>query len=206
MKSKKDAEITEKQLLDRFDYAWNKGFNGARRKDDICKILDRREKASLFNLFTKRVLFPNQKKVGIKITTASAIDNNTMFSRILGIKRLQQPRPEQYSSSDNCNNNFCGVSVGHGSVCTAPPVAGRKRCSVHKGLRVNGPPNGARMDQNSCCDENLRHSEEKFTPTCGFILDDDSACMRKPLKGNKRCLEHKGRRIRKSNLGLQRKI
>ncbi|KAL0338973.1 UNVERIFIED_CONTAM: protein EFFECTOR OF TRANSCRIPTION 2 [Sesamum angustifolium] len=40
MKSKNDAVITEKQLLDKFDYAWNKGSNGARRHDDICRKLD----------------------------------------------------------------------------------------------------------------------------------------------------------------------
>ncbi|KAL8464018.1 hypothetical protein ACS0TY_033811 [Phlomoides rotata] len=217
MKSKKDAEITEKQLLDKFDYAWNKGFNGARRKDDIFKILDRREKASLFSHLTKKVLFSNRKEVGIKITTASnssVVDNNTIFSRILGIKRLQ-PKQEQCSSGDYCND-ICGVSIGHGSVCSAPPVSGRKRCAVHKGLRVNGNisrflrPNGERTDQH-CCDsqdENLRRDpcDEKFTPTCGFILNNDSPCTRKPLRGNKRCLEHKGRRIHKSSISLQGKM
>lgn len=210
MKSKKDAEIIEKQLLDKFDYAWNKGFNGARRKDDICKILDRQEKASLFSLLTKKVLFSNRKEVGIKITTASnsgGKNSNTIFSRILGIRRLQT-RQEPYTSGDHCND-ICGVSIGYGSICTEPPAAGRKRCALHKGLRVNGyiskfvSPNGASMDSQH---EKLRNNREKFTPTCGFILDDDSPCTKKPVQGNKRCLEHKGSRVCKSNPSLQGKI
>ncbi|KAI3443660.1 hypothetical protein Pfo_000325 [Paulownia fortunei] len=239
MKSKKDAEITEKQLLDKFDYAWNKGSNGARRQDDICKKLDHLAKASQFSLLAKKFLFLNQKQVGIKIRTCepclrkngsnlSDMDNITIFSRIFRVKRLQ-PRQVQYGSGDYCTD-ICGVAIGHGSICTAPPVVGRKRCAMHKGLRVNGyvlklntegkvPPVAASMgsgiipDRN-CADfqdqilSNSREThhpytcehtaDEKFAPTCGFILDDGSPCKRKPVQRNKRCLEHKGRRIRKS--------
>lgn len=242
MKSKKDAEITEKQLLGTFDYAWNKGSNGARRQDDICKILNRLEKASQFSLLAKKFLLSNQRKVGIKVRTCepsflkngsnlSDMYNNTVFSSILGVRRLQ-PRQVQYGSDDYCND-ICGVAIGHGSICTTPPVAGRKRCAMHKGLRVNGnisklntegklPPIAASMASgithdrhcSDFLDQKLSHgrethhpcehaTNEKFTPMCGFILGDGSPCKRKPVQGNKRCLEHKGRRIRKSNLSLQ---
>ncbi|KAH6779063.1 hypothetical protein C2S52_010300 [Perilla frutescens var. hirtella] len=235
IKSKKDAEITEKELLDKFDYAWNKGSNGSRRQDDIHKKLERLEKASKFSLLAKKFLFTNQREVGIKIRSGSnsiGMKNNTIFSRILGIRRLQ-PRPGQYGSAD-CDDNICGVAIGHGSVCTTPPVVGRKRCAMHKGLRVNGhiskmntegkvppiaasPESGVETDQHffDFQDQKLNYTtenhhpcdhatDEKFSLTCGFILEDDSPCKRSPVRGNKRCLEHKGRRIRLSKLKLAR--
>ncbi|KAK6147737.1 hypothetical protein DH2020_018649 [Rehmannia glutinosa] len=241
MKSKKDAEITERELLDKFDYAWNKGSNGARRQDDIYRKLDRLVKQSQFSLLAKKFLFVNPKQVGIKIRTceprlskngsnSSDIENNTIFSRIFGVKRVQS-RQVQYGSGDYCTD-ICGVAIGHGSVCTTPPVEGRKRCAMHKGMTVNGyvsklntegiivPPVVARMGSGIIPDQNfadfqnqrLRHSrethhhpytcesptDEKFAPSCGFIMDNGSPCKREPVPRNKRCLEHKGRRIRKS--------
>ncbi|KAG6411661.1 hypothetical protein SASPL_129745 [Salvia splendens] len=228
MKSKKDAEITEKQLLDRFDYAWNKGSNVSRRQDDIYKKLERLEKGSKFSLLAKKFLFSNQREVGIRITNGSNLSgtgNSTIFSRMLGVRRLQA-RPVQ----SDCGDNICGVATGLGSVCTSSPVAGRKRCAVHKGLRINGyslkldtkvslPRNAASLksgvetDQefNDFQDQTRRYITEnhhrcekatskRFNLTCGFILEDGSPCKRCPVQGNKRCLEHKGRRIRRSKL------
>ncbi|KAL1531371.1 protein EFFECTOR OF TRANSCRIPTION 2-like [Salvia divinorum] len=236
IKSKKDAEITEKQLLDRFDYAWNKGSNVSRRQDDIHKKLERLEKASKFSLLAKRFMFSNQREVGVKIrndSNLSGMGNSTIFSRILGVRRLQA-RPVQSDCAD-FGDNICGVATGHGSVCTSPPVAGRKRCAVHKGLRVNGyilkldtevtvPPNAANLKSgvetdrefNDFQDQTQRYITEnhhpcekatgkKFNLTCGFILEDGSSCKRSPVQGNKRCLEHKRRRICRSKLSLHTK-
>lgn len=236
IKSKKDAEITEKELLDKFDYAWNKGSNGSRRQDDICRKLERREKASKFSLLAKKFIFSNQREVGIKIRNRSSTSekgNNTIFSRILGIRRLQA-RPMQYDNVD-CGNNICGVSIGHGSVCTSSPVSGRKRCAMHKGLRINGyiskldtqgkvSPTVANEESGVVTDKQFsdlqdrkqsyitenhhpteKASGKKINLTCGIILEDGSPCKRSPVRGNKRCLEHKGRRIRISNQSLQGK-
>lgn len=236
IKSKKDAEITERQLLDKFDYAWNKGSNVSRRQDDILKKLARLEKASKFSLLAKKFLFSNQREVGIKIRNGSIVSgksNSTIFSRILGVRRLQA-RPVQ-SGYGHCGDNICGVATGHGSVCMSPPVAGRKRCAVHKGLRVNGYisevdaegkvshiaanlKSGVETDhefsdfqdqKQSYITENHHPCEKatgkKFILTCGIILEDGSPCKRNPIQGNKRCLEHKGRRIRVSNLSSQAK-
>lgn len=43
--------------------------------------------------------------------------------------------------------------------------------------------------------------DESITSTniCGIILDDGSTCRRQPVKGRKRCHDHKGKRIRASN-------
>ncbi|KAG6414337.1 hypothetical protein SASPL_127057 [Salvia splendens] len=228
MKSKKEAEITEKQLLDRFDYAWNKGSNVSRRQDDIYKKLELLESASKFSLLAKKSLFSKQREVGIKIGNGSNTGNSSIFSRILGVRRLQA-RPVQ-SDCGEFGDNICGVATGHGSVCTSSPVAGRKRCAVHKGPRISGyslkldtkvrvPPNAASLKSSVETDQECndfqdqtrryitenRHPCEKATSkkvnlTCGFILEDGSPCKRCPVQGNKRCLEHKGRRIRRSKL------
>jgi hypothetical protein len=34
------------------------------------------------------------------------------------------------------------------------------------------------------------------TITCGIILKDGSTCRKQPVKGRKRCHDHKGKRIR----------
>ncbi|KAL7095934.1 hypothetical protein ACP275_10G053400 [Erythranthe tilingii] len=200
MKSKKDAEITEKQLLEKFDYAWNKDSNNKRRQDDVSIKLDRIAKESQFFLLAKKILFTNNKKVGIRIKTcepkngsdnpSNTNNNSTTFSRIFGIKRLQ-PTQMQHCSGDNCTTDgICGVAIGHGSVCTAPPVVGRKRYAVHKGLRINGCNSKEGGD----------FRDQKLSHSCGFILDDGSACEMKPLRRNKRCLEHKGRKISQSQI------
>ncbi|KAG8376112.1 hypothetical protein BUALT_Bualt09G0029500 [Buddleja alternifolia] len=226
VKSKKEAEITEKQLLDKFDYAWNKGSNGARRQDDIFKKLDRLAKASQFSRLAKKLLFFHPKKVGIKIQTCepclskngsnlSDMDNNVTFPRIFGIKRLQ-PRPMQYGSGDIYCTDKCGVAIGDGSLCTTPPVKGRKRCAKHKGRRVDGyisklnregkessvaasivsgmvsDPHVAGIEGAYTCENPIN---ENFSPICGVVLGDGSPCEKKPFQRNKRCLEHKGRRI-----------
>ncbi|GFQ05516.1 hypothetical protein PHJA_002695700 [Phtheirospermum japonicum] len=205
MKSKKDAEITERQLLNKFDYAWNKGSNGARRQDDIYSKLDHLTKQSRFSLLAKKFLFVNRKQAGVKIRTceprspknddgsnSSNMDNNiTIFSRIFRIKRFQ-PTQVQYGSGD-----ICGVAIGRGSVCTTPPVDGRKRCAVHKGMRVNGYVSKLSTEK-QVVPPAVAVVLEQNTPACGFIMENGSACERKPVPRNKRCLEHKGRRIGKS--------
>ncbi|KAL3644340.1 hypothetical protein CASFOL_012272 [Castilleja foliolosa] len=216
MKSKKDAVITERQLLDKFDYAWNKGSNGARRQDDIFTKLDHLAKQSQLSLLAKKFLFANWKQVGVKIKTcepgspkndnesnSSNKDTNiTTFSRIFKIKRLQPTQVQQYGSRD-----ICGVAIGRGIVCTTPPIEGRKRCNVHKGMRVNGyvsklsteskvvPPAVAVVSEQNVVDFQDHHL---FAPACGFIMENGCACELKPVPRNKRCLMHKGRRIGKS--------
>lgn len=135
----------------------------------------------------------------------------------------------QYDNGD-CGNNICGVATGHGAVCTSSPVSGRKRCAMHKGLRINGyttkldtqgkvSPTAANEESGVVTDlqdqkqrhitENHHLTEkalgEKINLTCGIILEDGSPCKRSPVRGNKRCLEHKGRRIRVSSQSLQGK-
>ncbi|KAL6554973.1 hypothetical protein OROGR_006231 [Orobanche gracilis] len=216
MTSKKDAEITERQLLDKFNYAWNKGSNGERRPDDIHRKLDHLAKQSQFSLLAKKFLFVRKKQVGVKIKTpesclskngsnSSDMDDVSIFSRIFRVKRLQ-PKQVQFDYS----GDICGVAIGHGSVCTTRPVEGRKRCALHKGMRVNGyvsklgtegksvlplvPSGGSVIVPNQNV---VEFQDHVFALACGFIMENGSPCRRKPVPRNKRCLEHKGRRIRR---------
>lgn len=211
MKTKRDAERTEAQLLETFDYAWNKGSNGARRPDDICKKLDRHPRESQFSLIAKKLQYFQQKQEGIKIKpcepyllqNGSDMDSTGIFSRIYKFGR-SRPRlvPIISGSSDDCAG-ICGVAMGKGSVCTKLPVKGRKRCLEHKGMRVNSkltteknmPYDFSSIDSGIIT--NLEQPvKENFSPICGVILGNGSPCRREPIRGNKRCLEHKGRRIR----------
>ncbi|KAI3447107.1 hypothetical protein Pfo_003772 [Paulownia fortunei] len=148
MKSKKDAEKFEDQLLGIYDYAWNKRSNGYRRPVDIHKKLDCCAKKSQFSLLHIMLQYFHQKILGGKTKTcdpfllenrynsATGMDSKGILSRIFRIKRLQ-PRRVQSGSSDD-STGICGVAIGHKSICTKPPVEGRKRCAEHKGMKVNG--------------------------------------------------------------------
>ena len=68
MESKRDAEKTEAQLLNRFDYAWNTNNNGARRPDDIFRKLDKIASGSTkFPIIARKLLTFTNKQVGIAI-------------------------------------------------------------------------------------------------------------------------------------------
>ncbi|XVE98011.1 hypothetical protein REPUB_Repub03eG0068500 [Reevesia pubescens] len=73
MENKADSYRTEAQLLNTFDYAWNKGSNGARRHDDILQKLDKRaSNHTTVAIFSKKHLPFLQKQVGIKIKAKQA--------------------------------------------------------------------------------------------------------------------------------------
>ncbi|XP_075512844.1 LOW QUALITY PROTEIN: protein EFFECTOR OF TRANSCRIPTION 2-like [Primulina tabacum] len=224
MKNKKDAEITEALLLEKFDYAWNRGSNGARRTDDILKKLDLYTRESLFSLLSKKIRLFNRKRVGIEIKNSEPffvenrddlctdIYNNRIFSKIFKIRRSQ---PILVSSSYS-SSNVCGVAIGNGSVCTEPRVEGRKRCPEHKGMKVNGFTSKLNIERKDSSDGYQNHglthgvinqpysfelhinNNNHLPTTCGVILDDGSPCKRPPTHRNKRCMVHKGRRVSRS--------
>ncbi|KZV29642.1 hypothetical protein F511_00920 [Dorcoceras hygrometricum] len=209
MKNKKDAEKTEALLLQKFDYAWNKGSNGARRPDDILRKIDLYSRESLFSLLSKKLRLFNRKRVDVEIKTCEPfflekrdndqctdVDKTGTFSRIFKIRNSQPI----LLSSPYSSSNVCGVAVGNGSICTKPAVKGRKRCSEHKGMKVNGFIAKLNIDRKDSSDgfQNRGfevHINNHFAPTCGVILDDGSPCKMPPAGGNKRCMVHKGRRV-----------
>lgn len=237
MQSKSEALKTETLLLNTFDYAWNTTTNGSRRPDDVIKKLDKiSSKAVQLSDIARKLLPFSQKQVGIRIkasklpskeneSNASADkESHNFISRVF---KFNRSRPRLVHDSNELiqkNTIICGVALGNGSICRSPPVKGRKRCSEHKGMKINtqhtivvskssstyniecdGLP---AHDLNDCMGElpvlTVKYPDsESFTPTCGFILPDGcSPCRSHPTKGNKRCHEHKGRRIRRSNSTL----
>ncbi|KAL7601914.1 hypothetical protein Lser_V15G25601 [Lactuca serriola] len=205
MDNKKDAEKTETQLLKTFDYAWNRGMNGERRPVDIhqkLKTASNTKRVPISRVFKKLHLIP-PKKVGLNIKHCDppVLENGSNFytkqndtNILTRIFKFTRSRPSLVANNHDTNNNsdddrICGVALGHGSICTRPPVEGRKRCVDHKGMKVNA---------------SVKVKSRLFTGTntdtevcCGVTLDDDgSICTRMPVAGRKRCEEHKGMRIK----------
>lgn len=209
MKSKSDAERTEAKLLERFDYAWNKVGNVARRPNDVLikieKISSRNNKISKI---LKMIQSFSEQKVGIQIKAEKLSlgnrpshdiydENFNLFDRVFKFSRSQ---PRLVSTNPNtivedCNQmHICGVISSDGSFCSNPPVKGRKRCSKHKGMRLNSVSiNSKSMTKDSSIDNS--QEENIVSSICGVILLDGSQCARPPYPGRKRCEEHKGLRI-----------
>lgn len=81
--------------------------------------------------------------------------------------------------------SICGIVLNDQSICGNIPIAGRKRCPQHKGMRIN---------------ETLRKSApEGNMHICGVDLGNGNACMEIPVHGRKRCESHKGRRTTASS-------
>ena len=147
MQNKKEAEKTEAQLLRYFDYAWNKGGNGARRQDDVLLKLDKIASGTLrSDLLAKlphlhwRLFGGKHEGVRINATmpsketeTASDLKHNLAW-RPFKFSR-NQPHVVSVRGVGYEDHGLCGVSLGDGSVCRNRPIEGRKRCGEHKGQR-----------------------------------------------------------------------
>lgn len=230
MQSKSDAIKTETQLLNTFDYAWNTSINGTRRPDDILIKLKKVSSSNVHFSDIARKLVPySQKRVGIRINAGKypfaeeKIDpfadeeSQSYFSRVFKFGRSQPRLVQDRNVVLLEDTTICGVVLGHDSVCRRPPVAGKKRCGEHKGMKIKGSvavgifnrnvgsqptlaaPSSSHDSEKLQPDTVNYNSSECFTPICGFILFDGSPCTTQPHKGNKRCLDHKGMRIHKPN-------
>ncbi|KAF2285154.1 hypothetical protein GH714_038866 [Hevea brasiliensis] len=210
MKDKRNAEKTEAQLLDTFDYAWNKGSNGARRPNDILqKISKIALSTNRFSSISKRLLFLRPGQVGIKIEankplspekcTIPADEDGKSFLK--GIFKFNRSQPRLVSDKCGIDQDFihiCGFIMNDGVPCRRPPVPGRKRCEGHKGMRIYGSSSkpisegssnylpGVHLDPST-------HYEQDYATTCGVNLGDGNFCRRQAVPGRKRCEEHKGK-------------
>ncbi|XP_054786612.1 protein EFFECTOR OF TRANSCRIPTION 2-like isoform X3 [Prosopis cineraria] len=106
---------------------------------------------------------------------------------------------------------MCGIILNDGTCCRRPPARGRKRCHEHKGKRIHVSMYKSAIIVNSQFLQNVVSEsddvknpekiavesslDKRITGICGIILKDGSPCRRPPVKGRKRCLEHKGKRI-----------
>ncbi|XP_009779863.1 protein EFFECTOR OF TRANSCRIPTION 2-like [Nicotiana tabacum] len=220
----KDAEKTEAQLLDRFDYAWNKGSNGVRRHNDVLRKLDGISRATRLPAFVRKLQLSLEKQKGVRIQACKPLllenrdDFHDTFKSTYFLPEIvkfgrSQPRIVSLSSRvNNDPNNICGVALGHGSVCIRPPITGNKRCAEHKGMKVNGVEHKG-MSVKKPISKQLgaeipgvfagpatKISSEKMhwnidIPACGATLLNGSFCRRKLSEGNKRCWQHKGAEI-----------
>lgn len=147
----------------------------------------------------KRLRCPEHK--GMRANVSIAESESNVSQTVVG-------SPVDESLTDT---NICGIILNDGSTCRRKPVQGRKRCHEHKGMRIGASVqkkgNGGYRYQNGShvvedCLQTLVGNpvDESISNTniCGIILSDGSACTRQPVKGRKRCHEHKGRRIHAS--------
>lgn len=217
MESKSEAEKTEAELLEKFDYAWNKAGNGARRPNDVIRKIEAiASRNNNIPKILKMLKSLGEKKVGIPIkankpSQDTSEESVNFFDRVLKFGR-SQPRVvsanphkiiEQYNQI--C---ICGVDLSDGSICSKQPVDGRKRCAEHKGRRLT-----SRTTKSLFLTHSQEYVQEKpptgnakkvvnddFSRTiCGVIIPqlDGSmtACAQPPFPGRKRCLEHRGMRV-----------
>ncbi|KAK4759308.1 hypothetical protein SAY87_022439 [Trapa incisa] len=120
-----------------------------------------------------------------QVFTDQGLNDLVSHPKKVQVDLLNLPATESFTPA------ISGVSLGDGNICRTPPVKGRKRCALHKGMRTNIRP----QDLMPHHPLNLLGTRS-FTPvTCGFILGDGSSCRKPPARGRKRCSEHKGRRI-----------
>ncbi|VVA10385.1 PREDICTED: EFFECTOR OF [Prunus dulcis] len=144
-------------------------------------------------------------RVGISNSTVDSESECSAISSIEfhGAQIINSDPVESFAS-------ICGFILADGSSCRRHPIQGRKRCDEHKGMRIN---RSTRVGiSNSTVDSESEYSAissrvfhdaqiinrypvESFTSICGIILPDGSSCRRHPIRGRKRCDEHKGKRI-----------
>jgi hypothetical protein len=208
MQTKGDALQTESQLLNTFDYAWNTINNGKRRPEDILQMLNKISSGSRTLSDVAKSLIPfTQKKVGIPINSSKLpmTDNksdeadNGNYNFLSRVFKFNRSRPKIVQDTTDCaienNGKICGVILNDGSICTKLPVKKRVRCLEHKGMRIRRSKSESETVIESSVDESITITK---TIICGVIMENGSTCRREPVKGRKRCHEHKGKRIRAS--------
>lgn len=141
----------------------------------------------------------------LEYRTSSSNDSQHILS-----SRADTQHFQHFSSSliHQNHNVICGVHLNDGSLCTRQPAAGRKRCERHKGMRVKEPiskqlgveipsvfAGPAAKISSRKTHWNIDLPSVNYSPTCGVTLCNGSFCRRKPSEGNKRCWQHKGRKI-----------
>ncbi|KAF5194323.1 Effector of transcription [Thalictrum thalictroides] len=201
MENKKLAEETEGRLLSIFDYAWNKGGNGARRPNDIYPKLDKIISSNIssrsipwkLHYWMKTTLW-HQKKEGIKIETSSPIfEGAKLRTRMFTVKR-------DFNEEDP---SVCGLSLDDGSVCIKKPVEGRKRCEEHKGKRNVWSSSRSKTQRKLLVSSMPLKSEPvcissmplKAMPVCisPMPLNADLVCTEVSMPGEKSCELYKER-------------
>ncbi|KAH7572159.1 hypothetical protein ACOSP7_015203 [Xanthoceras sorbifolium] len=214
MKSKADALKVEAQLLDRFDYAWNKGSNGARRHADVLRKLNKVPSSNIqFPKFFRKILRFSQKPVGIEIQETKLLspgqkfDNyadekiNNFVSRVV---KFSKSHPKLVLDRQGAGDRhliikgFISKSYREGKLQVEnadlePSISGNREFDYHSAHSSVFDPVKLPVAAEKC------PISESFSEACGVVLDDGSLCIKQPAKGNKRCKEHKGRKTYRSD-------
>ncbi|KAJ4708611.1 protein EFFECTOR OF TRANSCRIPTION 2-like [Melia azedarach] len=201
LKNKEAALETEKKLLNKYDYAWNKSGNGTSRHDDVLPKLD------------KVCANANEDCTGI---CGVSLGDGLVCRRppVEGRKRCSQHRGLRISVSnpvklpvvaekcpiDEGFSSICGVVLDDGSLCRRPLVQGNKRCEEHEWRKINGSTSKTtgtlKYAPYIACDSNSRSGSnfsEMYRPE---KVQPQGSPDRQPFKGRVRCEEHKGMKIK----------
>lgn len=191
----------------------NKISSGTRTFSDVAK--------SLLPFTQKKVGIPiRSSKLPMTDNKSDEVDNGSynFLSRVFKFNR-SRPKivvPDTSDFAVEKNGKICGVILDDGSICTKTPVEKRVRCHEHKGMRIirittKGMRRSKSESEKVFPAKEIRRSksesekvseslvDESITKTvviCGIVLEDGSSCRKEPVKGRKRCHEHKGRRVR----------
>lgn len=205
MESKRDAQKIESQLLNKFDYAWNKGSNGTRRPNDVLNKLEKLASSTpLFPSIIRKFQMLGQKPVGIRIKASKPFmqedlstyqDTSSLLPSVFKFGRSQPRLVSDRIGVAGNSNSTCGMTLSDGTICERPPVQGNKRCTDHRGMKKKSSFSKPVLEGKVAYSEGKCLVNEDFTLTCGVILDDGVPCRRIPTRGRKRCEEHKGMRI-----------
>ncbi|XP_004288923.1 PREDICTED: uncharacterized protein LOC101314605 [Fragaria vesca subsp. vesca] len=125
---------------------------------------------------------------GMRNTESSTASNIEFFPYISGNTRE--------------NTEICGMTAGNGSICRRPPVPGRVRCAMHKGMRNTESSTASNIEFFSYISGNTRENTE----ICGVTAGNGSICRRPPVPGRVRCAMHKGMRITESTTASNREF
>lgn len=119
---------------------------------------------------------------GMRVNAFFFLLNPTERDKIL--KEDNKSKPETRTSSTNQEEPgqglLCEATTKSGLPCTRSAPNGSRRCWQHKENKSS---------------ENVQTSATVTQVVCGVKLYDGSVCEKPPVKGRKRCLEHKGMRI-----------
>ncbi|KAK0572298.1 hypothetical protein LWI29_029351 [Acer saccharum] len=178
MKSKAEALKVEAQLLDRFDYAWNKGSNVRRRHDDVLRKLDKVPSRNIqFPRFIRKIIRFSQKPMGIEIKETKQLSLEQKFSNY----------------ADEKSNNFFPIVFKFSK--SQPKLVLDRQGAEDRTLnyiKKNSPEmyKAGRVVSSERSEVSL-----PFNIICGVELGNGYLCSSQPVKGRVRCEEHKGLKV-----------
>lgn len=87
------------------------------------------------------------------------------------------------------------MNLEDGSRCIEIPVQGRKRCELHKGMKISTSRSVQEKGSTVSKSDTILEREEGHSIICGVFLSDASVCSARPIDGRKRCELHKGMNV-----------